>query len=66
MLRKTRNIVSAVKSRVIHKTHKFGIEVPITVADKLRIDCENGDTKWRDAISKEFEAFASSLSNIRR
>ena len=53
VLRKSNTIVSAVKARVVKKTHKFGIEVPATVIDALKLDKENGDTKWRDAISKE-------------
>ena len=53
VLRKRGSIVSAVKSRVRRKTHKFGIEVPMTVVDALRLDKEAGGTHWRDAIAKE-------------
>ena len=39
---------------IYHKqTHKFGFEVPKTMEDALRIDKENGDTRWADAINKE-------------
>ena len=53
VLRKRRNIVSAVKSRMRRKTHKFGIEVPMTVGDALRLDKEVGAIYWCDAIAKE-------------
>ena len=35
------------------KTHKFGIEVPSTVAEALELDKKNGDTHWTDVISSE-------------
>ena len=31
---------------------KFGVEVPLTVEDALRIDQENGNTLWNDYIGK--------------
>jgi hypothetical protein len=37
-----------------HKgTHKFGIKVPKAYEDCVRIDKENGNTLWQDAIRKE-------------
>ena len=39
--------------RYLKKTHKFGIEVPTTVAEALEIDKKNGDTHWDDGISSE-------------
>ena len=51
---KTRDrIMPTVKSRYHKRTHKFGIEVPTTVARALEIDTENGNTLWTDAIAKE-------------
>ena len=41
------------RSRVLKKSHKYGIEVPNTIKDALRIDQENGTTFWRDAVQKE-------------
>ena len=48
-----RNIIVAVNARYHMQTHKFGIEVPKTFEDCLRIDRENGNTHWQDAICKE-------------
>jgi hypothetical protein len=36
-----------------HRTHKYGIELPKTVAEALDIDRRTGTTLWRDAIEKE-------------
>lgn len=37
-------------------TFKYGIEVPRTVSDAIRIDKTNGNTYWQDAMDKEVEA----------
>ena len=36
-----------------HRTHKYGIELPKTVAEALDIDRRTGTTLWCDAIEKE-------------
>ena len=55
ILRKRDRIVAAVTKRFHKRTHKFGFEVPTTVEDAIRIDKENGNTLWQDAIRKEME-----------
>jgi Reverse transcriptase (RNA-dependent DNA polymerase) len=51
---KRRNrIIAAVTSRYHKRTHKFGIEIPKTFDDCVRIDKQNGNTLWQDAIRKE-------------
>ena len=40
-------------TRYLKRTHKFGIEVPKTVAEAHDLDCKNGNTLWMDAIAKE-------------
>ena len=42
-LRKRKIIISAVKARILKKTHKFGIEIPQRVYDVKRIDDANGN-----------------------
>ena len=57
-LKRREAIISATRSRTaryLKKTHKFGIEVPKSVEDALRIDNENGNHFWRDAIAKEMK-----------
>ena len=53
-VRRRNRIIAAINDRY-HKrrTHKFGIEVPKTFADCVRIDNENGNTLWQDAVRKE-------------
>ena len=38
------------------RTHKFGIELPKSVAEARRIDKKNGNSLWEDAIRKEMKA----------
>jgi hypothetical protein len=52
-LRRRDRIISSVNSRVRKVSHKYGVEVPRTVAQALRLDEENKNTCWRDAIDKE-------------
>ena len=53
VINKRNRIVSKVNSQYHKQTHKFGFEVPKTVADALRIDQQNGDNRWAKAIAKE-------------
>ena len=58
VLRKREAIISLVKkrkTRFLRKSHKFGIELPTSVADALRIDKKNGNTFWADSIAKEMK-----------
>jgi Reverse transcriptase (RNA-dependent DNA polymerase) len=51
-------IVSSVKKskkQYWQMTHKYGVKMPKTVSDALRIDKETGTTYWRDAIDKEMK-----------
>jgi hypothetical protein len=52
-LRKKSRIIAAVRARARKKSHKYGIEVPTSVGDAFRIDRENNDTCWQDALSLE-------------
>ena len=52
-LRKRDVIIAKVKARIRKTTHKYGIELPTSVEHAYKIDRENGNTFWRDALSKE-------------
>ena len=52
-LKRRNRIIAAVNKRYHKRTHKFGIEIPKTFEDCVRIDRENGNTLWQDAIRKE-------------
>ena len=46
-------IISAVKARLKKTSHKYGLEVPTGIQHSLKLDAENGDHCWRDALAKE-------------
>jgi hypothetical protein len=51
---KKRNIIIAAVTKRYHKcTHNFGIQVPKTWGEAVKLDEENGNTLWQDAIRKE-------------
>jgi hypothetical protein len=52
--KRTKNI-AAVTKRYHKRTHKFGIEVPKNWDDCVRLDIENNNTIWQDAVRKEMK-----------
>ena len=55
VMKKMEKIVSAVNNRVVRKTHKFGVEIPRSVEEALRLDSINNNSYWRNAIVKEMK-----------
>jgi hypothetical protein len=55
VLRRKDRIIQKVKSKYWSRTHKFGVELPKTVAEALRIDARTGTRLWQDAIEKEMK-----------
>jgi hypothetical protein len=53
VLRRRNRIISKVKSRYWKTTHKFGLELPHSVAEAFEIDRRNHNNFWRLAIEKE-------------
>ena len=52
-LKKRNQIISKVKSKYWLRTHKFGIWIPKSVKEAKRLDQENGDSQWWEAICNE-------------
>ena len=55
VLQKRDRIISLVKKRktcFLKRTHKFGVEVPTSVAHAFELDKKNDNTFWADAIAK--------------
>ena len=52
-LRKRDIIISAVKARARRVTHKYGIELPRSVAHAMELDEKNGNKFWTNALAKE-------------
>ena len=55
VLKKRNRIIKKVKSKYWTRTHKFGIEIPKSVAQAKRIDEKNGNSLWWDAIQQEMK-----------
>jgi hypothetical protein len=55
VLRKREQIISAVKARYLKRTHKFGICMPKSVKEALKIDHYTNTSTWLDAIRKEMK-----------
>ena len=54
-LKKKARIISKIKSKCWEKTHKYGIRIPKSVQDAIRLDTQNGNTLWWDAIMLEMK-----------
>jgi hypothetical protein len=61
VLRKRDHIIWKVKARYWQGTHKYGILVPKTVNEALKINKEAGTTFWAVAIQKEMKAIKPTL-----
>jgi len=63
VMRKRDRILKRVKSRYWKRTHKYGIELPKSVAEALAIDRKTGTDFWRKAIEKEMKTSCRPLSS---
>ena len=54
-IRKRARIISKLKTKYWKKTHKYGFEIPKSIAEAIRIDKKNTNTLWQDAIRKEMD-----------
>ena len=64
VLRKRDRIIKKVKARYWANTHKFGIELPKTVEDALKIDERTGTDFWRKAMGLEMNNVLSAFEFI--
>jgi hypothetical protein len=55
VLKKCTRIIADVTKRYHKRTHKFGIEVPKSWDDCMRLDKENDNTLWQDTVRKEMK-----------
>lgn len=53
MLKKADQIICSIKSRIKVTTHKYGIEIPKSIDDAKRLDEQNVNMFWMDALTKE-------------
>lgn len=52
-LKKCVALVNKVRVKRVKKNLKFGVTVPMTVAEALCLDTENKNSLWKDALEKE-------------
>ncbi|CAJ1948165.1 unnamed protein product [Cylindrotheca closterium] len=69
--RKRDSFIQKIKSKYWERTHKYGIRIPTSVKEAIKIDQENGDTMWQDAIKMEmknnriaFEGYNGDVSKL--
>jgi hypothetical protein len=55
IIQKRTRIIAHVTKSYHKRTHKFGIEVPKSLDDSVRLDKENGKTLWQDAVRKNMK-----------
>ena len=53
VLKRRNRRINQVKKKYWKTTHKYGVRLPKSVEEAIRLDKENGDTQWQDAIKKE-------------
>ena len=54
-IQRRNRIIAAVNKRYHKRMHKFGIEVPKTYDECVRLDRENNNTLWQDAVRQEMK-----------
>jgi hypothetical protein len=54
-LKKRNRIINRAKAKYWRTSHKFGVRLPKTVEEAVRLDQENGNRFWQDAIDKEMK-----------
>ena len=54
-LRRRDRIIAGVNKRISRITHKYGVELPTSVAHAKILEEKNGNTLWMDAINREME-----------
>ena len=53
ILKERRAIILKVKTKYWSRTHKYGVRVPKSIAEARRLDKENRNMIWQDALDKE-------------
>ena len=64
VLKKRERIIKKIKSKFHCRTKKYGIEVTKTVEQALRLDKENGNTLWSDAIKAEMSKICPAVESF--
>ena len=57
-IRKRDLVISSINHRMRKTTHKYGVQVPRTLEECIKLDNENGNLLWSNAIDKEMRNVA--------
>ena len=52
-LRKRDRMIASINKRIKRVSHKYGVELPTSIAHAYKIDTANGNHFWRNAINRE-------------
>ena len=55
VLKKRERIISKAKTKYWRTSHKYGVRLPKTVEEALKIDDETGTNFWETALNKEMK-----------
>ena len=58
VLKRRNKIIIAAAKRIQNRRFKYGVEIPTSKKDAIRLDQENGNTFWQDALQLEMENVA--------
>ena len=62
--RRSNLFVGKVKSRYLDTSHKFGTRLPHSVGKTIKLDKENKNAMWQDAIAKEIVHVRPALNSF--
>ena len=62
VLKKRDRIIKKVKARYWERTHKYGVPLPISVAEALRMERETGTDFWQRSIEKKIVVLIVTMS----
>ena len=55
VLKKRNRIISKTKAKYWRTTHKYGVRLPKSVAEAMKLDAINGNHFWEESINKEMK-----------
>ena len=61
VLKKSKRIMSKIKTKYWQRTHKYGFKIPKNVQEAYSIDRENGNSLWSDAIKEEMKKIKGAM-----
>ena len=51
-------------ARYLKKPHKFGVRLPKSVDEAYKLDTDNGDVLWTNAVAKDITYFKVAFKSL--